>query len=294
MRNLYDKLLLLAAILVLALGSYFYMSTVKRAPIGWSPAPKSAAYTPRHSDMKEPSIVNWSVPEEQSTGWTYDVFTPPKIYLDENGQFVSEGWKIYESVPFGVVLSKIEKIPYRIQLEGYIEEDPSDPHKSLLLLYNEETGRSIRTRVGRRESAAEIDVIEFKIDRLRDAYGNPYKEVYAILRDRRTGQMVSLNNDERLYMKAFTVELRSESDPERIIQLSKVGEAFTTADGKYRLESVDFQESRATIYKYASDKRDAETLSLKLQPAAPSGADEDSSGEGKVQEASASLDALFN
>lgn len=293
MRNIYDKLLLLAACLLLIAGFYIYKSTGDRAVSDVSQSQLSIPYTSLKAEINAPSTVNWSAPEEQSTGWIYDVFTPPKIYLDENGQFVNEGWKIYEPVAFGVKLANLEKIPYRIQLEGYIEEDPMDASKSLLLLYNEETRRSIRTRVGRSESVAEIEVIEFKIDRLRDANGNPYKEVFAVLNDQRTGKIVTLKNDERLYLKDFAADVRSESDSEQQILLSRVGQEFETVDGKYRLDAVDFEQNSVSIYKFASDKYDAETQRLNVESSAAK-AHVLSGGNGPDANASETFDSLFN
>jgi hypothetical protein len=294
MRNIYDKLLLLAACLLLTAGGYFYVSGADRAAIGSREAQQSVPYQQLKVAIEPPSAVNWSAPEEQSTGWTYDVFTPPKIYLDENGQFVNVGWKIYEPVPFGVTLSRLEKIPYRIQLEGYIEEDPMDASKSLLLLYNEETDRSLRTRVGRLESAAEIEVIEFNIKRLRDANGNPYKEVFAQIKDLRSGKIVTLKNDERLFLKDFVAELRAESNAEQKIQLSRVGQEFEIADAQYRLESVDFEQVTVSVHKFATDKSDAETRSLNADSSATSGADVNAVEDGSATNSSSILDSLFN
>ena len=294
MRHLYDKLFLLVAVLILTAGCYFYVAGADRAPISSSKAQQSIPYQQLKVAIEPPSAVNWSAPEEQSTGWTYDVFTPPKIYLDENGQFVNEGWKIYEPVPFGVTLSRLEKIPYRIQLEGYIEEDPMDASKSLLLLYNEETKRSIRTRVGRPESASEIEVIEFNIKRLRDANGNPYKEVFAQIKDLRSGKIVTLKNDERLFLKDFVAELRAESNSEQKIQLSRVGEEFEIADAQYRLESVDFEQVTVSVYKFATDKSDAETRSLNASSSATSGSDVNGVEDAPAANSSATFDSLFN
>ena len=215
-------------------------------------------------------------------------------YLDENGQFVNEGWKIYEPVPFGVYLTQLEKIPYRIQLEGYIEEDRSDASKSLILLYNEETERSIRTRVGRRELGAEIEVIEFRIDRLRDANGNPYKEVFAVINDQRSGKTITLQNNKRLYLKDFAAELRSDSDSELEIKLSRVGQVFETTDAKYRLESVDFEQKSVSVYKFASDKNDAETQRLIVESPAASVSDGQDGPLSTDANASGALDSLFN
>ena len=291
---MYDKLLLLAAFLLLAAGCYIYMATVDRAVLNVSHSQQSIPYTSLRAEINAPSTVNWSAPQEQSTGWIYDVFTPPKIYLDENGQFVNEGWKIYEPVPFGVYLTQLEKIPYRIQLEGYIEEDRSDASKSLILLYNEETERSIRTRVGRRELGAEIEVIEFRIDRLRDANGNPYKEVFAVINDQRSGKTITLQNNNRLYLKDFAAELRSDSDSELQIKLSRVGQVFETTDAKYRLESVDFEQKSVSVYKFASDKNDAETQRLIVESPAASVSDGQDGPLSTDANASGALDSLFN
>lgn len=291
---MYDKLLLLAAFLLLAAGCYIYMATVDRAVLNISHSQQSIPYTSLRAEINAPSTVNWSAPQEQSTGWIYDVFTPPKIYLDENGQFVNEGWKIYEPIPFGVKLIKLEKIPYRIQLEGYIEEDRSDASKSLIMLYNEETERSIRTRVGRLESGAEIEVIEFRIDRLRDANGNPYTEVFAVINDQRSGNTVTLQNNKRLYLKDFAAELRSDSDSDPQIKLSRVGQAFETSNGKYRLESVDFEQKSVSVYKFASDIDDAETQRLIVESPEASGSDGQDGPLGTDANAAESLDSLFN
>ena len=213
--------------------------------------------------------------------------------MDENGEFVNEGWKIYNPVPFGVKLANLEKVAYRIQLEGYIEEDRSDASKSLILLYNEETERSIRTRVGRPELAAGIEVIEFRIDRLRDANGNPYTEGFAVINDQRSGKTVTLQNNERLYLKEFVAELHSDSDSESKIKLSRVGQEFETTDGKYRLESVDFEQKSVSVYKFASDKNDAETMRLNLESATGLGSDYQG-GPSTDANAEGSLDSLFN
>ena len=50
--------------------------------------------------------------------------------------------------PFGIYLAKIEKEPYRIQIEGYMQEDATDASKTLLLMFNEEVQKQVRVRPG--------------------------------------------------------------------------------------------------------------------------------------------------
>ena len=95
MNTLYYRLVLLATFIIAAVGCLIYQLTVNRSTIETGFSPESVLAMPIEGNIITPKAVNWYAPEEQSTGWIYDVFTPPKIYLDENGQFVNQGWKVY-------------------------------------------------------------------------------------------------------------------------------------------------------------------------------------------------------
>ena len=135
------------------------------------------------------------------------------------------------------------------------------------------------------EQAAEIVVLEFKIERLRDANNNPYINAYAVIDDKRTGETVTLKNGEQLYLDDFVAELVSDSDATQLIQLNQIKQKFETLDGKYRLESVDYEQESVTVFKYASDANDAQVLTIMLDT---------TSEEGKEASTSKSLDSLFN
>lgn len=274
MNKIYDKLLLAFALLALlgSLAFYFLNAGAESAAQGASRLELADhPYRPVAVETAANASANWPEPEEQSTGWVYDVFTPPKIYLDENGRFVNEGWKILEEVPFGIYLAALERQLFRIQLEGYIEEDPSDSSKSLLLLYDEELKRSVRARVGDLIERSEFKVLDFKIDRLRDKNGNPYKEVYATILDQRSGDSVVLKNDERLYEKGVTIKFRSKQNPEVDVVVNEVGAEFETAMGRYRVEEINLEEMAVTVKKLGSEEREAEVKRLEPQetPKAP-------------------------
>lgn len=271
MNKIYDKLLLAIALLALvgSLAFYFMNAAAEPAKPGGGIELAEHPYQPIAVKTAANSNVNWPEPEEQSTGWVYDVFTPPKIYLDENGRFVNEGWKIFEEVPFGVYLAALERKLFRIQLEGYIEEDTSDSSKSLLLLYDEELKRSVRARVGDLRERSEFKVLDFKIDRLRDENGNPYKEVYATILDQRSGESVILKNDERLYEKGVTIKFRSKQDPEVDVVVDSVGTEFETTQGRYLVEEINLEEMVVTVKKLATEDREAEVQRLAPQAKTP-------------------------
>ena len=108
MNKIYDKLLLATAVLLLAGGVFLYLQksgavTSLNPSIDVQPADKP--YLPETAYSLSPAEVNWPEAPEQSTGWRYDVFTPPKIFIDENGQFSEEGWEPpVPPPPFGICL----------------------------------------------------------------------------------------------------------------------------------------------------------------------------------------------
>ena len=179
MNKIYDKLLLLTALLLLAGGVFLYLQKSGAVPSPDAPINIQTAdnpYLPETVSSQTPGEVNWPEASEQSTGWRYDVFTPPKIFIDENGQFSEEGWEPpVPPPPFGIYLVEIERKPYRIQIEGYMQEDPTDASKSLLLMFNEEAQKQVLARPGEEKTEAEFKLLSFEIERLYNEDGNIQK-----------------------------------------------------------------------------------------------------------------------
>ena len=83
--------------------------------------------------------------EEQAKGEMFDLFTPPEIFIDENGNFVFRPpYAITPVGHFGVSLIEMNLDPYRFQLEGYVEEDRYDQNKTTILLHSVKDGKTLR------------------------------------------------------------------------------------------------------------------------------------------------------
>ena len=96
MNKIYDKLLLSITVLILAGGVFLYIqksgdATSLNSPIDIQTADNP--YIPEKALSPTLADVNWPEATEQSTGWRYDVVTPPKIFIDKNGRFSEEGWE---------------------------------------------------------------------------------------------------------------------------------------------------------------------------------------------------------
>jgi len=269
MNKIYDKLLLTISVLVLAGGVLLYVQKSGSAPSLNAPIDVQLAdnpYRPETVSSPTPAEVNWPEASEQSTGWRYDVFTPPKIFIDENGQFSEEGWEPPEPpAPFGIYLAEIERKPYRIQIEGYMQEDPLDASKTLLLMFNEEAQKQVRVRPGDEKPDAEFKLLSFDIERLRDKDNNIKKIARATILDQRSGEEVVLIHGERRYDSGFTVVIRSDEDASFNIELAEAASEFEGPMGHYTLLEISLEESSIKVIKSSSDVEEGEARTLKAR-----------------------------
>ena len=286
MNKIYDKLLLAVAVLALLASVGFYVLKSGELPtaalqLGQPsdnpyqsiPVPVSSSVTATWPDAEETS--------QQPSDELYDVFTPPKIWVNADGSFgfKSPIDKTLPKPPFGIYLAKIERDPYRIQIEGYIEEDLKDASKSLVLLFDEEQQQQVRARIGDQNAKSEFTLVDFTIERVKDQDGNISKNVNVTLLDQRSGEEVTLKHGERLYNDSTTIILRSNEDASVEIVLDEAAQAFETAAGKYLLQEINLEESSVTVKKLANQELelDSETVQLYLttsnEPEIPTTAD---------------------
>jgi len=276
MNKIYDKLLLAIAVLVLAGGVFLYIQKSGAAhslnlPVGFQPADNP--YLPEAVSSPIPAEVNWPEAPEQSTGWRYDVFTPPKIFIDPNGQFSEKGWEPPVPPPlFGIYLAKIEQKPYRIQIQGYMQEDDADPSKVRLLMFDEEAQKTVFARPGEEKPDAEFKVLSFDIERLVDENNNINKIARAIILDQRSGEEVILIDGERRYDSGFTAVIRSDEEASFNIELSEVASEFEGPAGHYTLLGINLEESSIKVNKHITESEETETRTLKVRADEPSSA----------------------
>ena len=275
MKKIYDKIFLAIGALVLLGGVFLYLKNSSLAPTLLTPIDVALANNPYEDEEIPSSLIQeaiWPEPIAQSAGpeWIYDVFTPPEIYLDQSGNFVPTGWKpAPPPPPFGIYLSDIVRKPYRIQLEGYIEEDRSDSSKSLLLLSDEEANKQVRVRPGNQSVTSEFKVISFSITRIRDTDGNIEIKAQASILDNRTGKEVLLTHGERLFLEDVTVVIRSDDFADYRKELSEAPSTFDGPASEYTLLEINLEDSTILVEKHATDSEPSDTRILEARSFAP-------------------------
>ncbi len=218
MKKFYDKLLLALAVLALLGGVSVYFLKAGGAVAPGSRGPVQIAdnpYQPVPIPDPETTAATWPEPEPQSSGqnWVYDVFTPPKIYLDAEGNFSAEPPADPTiTVPFGIYLAELQREPYRIQMQGY-SGDREKPEEAVLFFFDEERQLRFFIREGEVNEESEVEVLDFRIDRDVDEDGNVSVTAVATVLDKRTSEELELNDEERLLNPEISLVFRSEEDP---------------------------------------------------------------------------------
>lgn len=271
MKKIYDKLLLLLAFLALLGGVAFYLLKSEEATNQKSDLVLQPADNPYQPvSIPDPAVkaAEWPEPGHQSSGpnWVYDVFTPPKIYLDAEGNFTPVPPKpVGPPEPFGIYLAAMERKPYRIQMQGY-SGARDKPDEAALFLFDEERQLRFIIRPGQSNDEAGVEVLDFTIDRR--IYDNTNVEVIAIatVLDKRSGQEVKLNDNERMFESEVSVVFRSEQDSEVEVKLmvepSDPVTSFETPAGKFVLQEINLEALTVTVEKQATKDTEAQIRTL--------------------------------
>ncbi|PXA05597.1 hypothetical protein DDZ13_01610 [Coraliomargarita sinensis] len=271
MKKLYDKLILVLALLALLGGAalYFLKSDVTSQQAAAGDAePAGNPYQPIPIPEPSAKTASWPEPEHQSSGpnWLYDVFTPPKIYIDRQGNFTAEPPKVIDQdEPFGVYLAKMERMPYRIQMQGY-SGDRDKPGEAVLFFFDEERQLRFFIREGQTNDESEVEVLDFTIEREIDDDNNVDVTAVATILDKRSGEEVKLNDEERLFSSEVTLLFRSEEDSEVEVELmidpQEPTTAFQTSAGEFVLKEINLEDQTVTVEKKATEDMESRTLTL--------------------------------
>lgn len=273
MKKFYDKLLLLLAFLALLGGVVFYMLKIDGAPVPGSSADIQAAdnpYDPVPIPSPTEEQASWPEPGHQSSGpnWLYDVFTPPKIYIDRDGNFSAEPPVGIQDKPepFGIYLAELNRKPYRIQMQGF-SGDRNKPEEAVLFFFDEERQVRFFIREGQTNEESEVEVLDFMIERVIDAEeGSATMTAIVTILDKRSGEEIKLNDDERLMDPEIVVIFRSNEDPEVEVELLVDPEnpvtTFATTTGEFTLQKINLEDRSVTVEKKATELSETRNRTL--------------------------------
>lgn len=213
--------------------------------------------------------VRWDPPTSQSEDgrWVYDLFTPPKIYIDPETNLFSvipyTGPR--GEAPFGIDLVRVERPLYRFRFEGFIEEDPQDAGRSLIRLYNRETERLELVRVGDERGEGDFRVVDFRLQREIGESGLLETKAELEIEDLRLNERVVMELGETRYADTFRLVFsgRDTEGMEQTYTVETEGESFEHDKALYTVQAIDFGKGTVRVEKEESDP-DAPRTSIQV------------------------------
>ncbi|MGA2053070.1 MAG: hypothetical protein ABSH19_07150 [Opitutales bacterium] len=300
MKNYYDKVLFVLALLLLGLGvAYFFLKG--GLPSGAAPAltqlpPAGGAYTPVPTTNITSETVEWDETPDQypvdgkadwdaavmkelnltdptkiplerqypaSDLWYYGVFTPPKIWWDPAAGWTAESPKAPKPPPppFAMHLEGLENRLYRIQFQGYI----GSATNPLLQMADTENNTFFNTKVGQDNPEEAVKVTSFKEQLLQQSDGTLHRVGIITIVDERANQTLTLTSGVPLTLPNDQYFLLETDDPlpSQRWEVTKVGETLDVGNATFKITGLDLKAPSATVEK---DQPNEDTLTQTLTP----------------------------
>jgi hypothetical protein len=265
MKHYYDKILLALAFVVLAIGVGYFFYT------GGLPAHAADPLvgTPLSGNNFEPIAppefnevqASWDTPQDQTpddqTGWTYGIFTPPKIWWDGDHWTSEQPGPGGQKAPFGVHLIGLRQQPYRLQIAATFPGIDADHPATVVFTDGDNGGRTFRDKVGDTDSAHDVKVVDYSDTKVPNVNAG-FNHVYTVtVTDLRTNKNYTLTQGQLLVFPDQRYLLLETDDPypSQEWRVQKVGDRLdATPDTYFVALSIDFDSPAVTVEKHYPPK----------------------------------------
>ncbi len=271
MKNNYDKILFLLGLIILVIGAgIFFQKGGTPKPLHIAPPHLTgASYTPIPVPETKQQNPLWEQPPDQredlnDPGWTYSIFTPPKIWWETgNGWIVQPPVPVGPPPPFGVHLVKSGEELYRVQVQGVSGAGNKD---DIINFSDEDDGNDFQLKVGEENTLHQIKVLDMTIPDQPDvSHGVWNKNATVTILDERTNETLTLTQGV-LYSPTgnrFCILQFEEPFGTDEWKVSKVGDSQEFPGStinlpdpvKFVVDAIDFDTPTVTVERQTKNKR---------------------------------------
>ena len=249
MRDHYHIIIFSIAIVCFCIGSFLYFNFKNTLKVELEPIDNRKPFKPITFTENLPEKSLWDEPKPQSTGeaWLFQVFTPPKIWIDQNGDFSAEAF--VKPVPFGVSLASFEKKKYRYK---FLSSLGKRDNPEIIILLDLKTGKELRVRQNR--NYEEFRIISYKVIKkeVLDSQidGKPlFDKIPTIeILDKPSGTLFNLSVGKDTYTNQYLIGLKPDRDSELLL-VKSTGDKFKINDAEYQIEAINSTEKSIRILK---------------------------------------------
>lgn len=286
----YDKIFFIVALLALC-ASFVYFNAVKMPKLGETQAKVEKLLSQKAKgvewkDVEVPRLeikpIEWPEvkPQDEDGRWFFQVFTPPQIWVDEDGKFITESPLIKERarMSFALKYEGVSNEPYPIKYVGFMGS-PEDPY---VQLKNEATNVSFMGKKnqpltiqvkGENGLAKSVDVglmvKSFESKRIKKADNTLANIVTVVVADKKLGRDITLYSDKPTVLedsRRLTLVLPDGAQ----WHVKSAGESKEVADAKYTVKELNFDQEYAIVEMLPSNKEiPPQTMKLSKDGVAP-------------------------
>ena len=267
MRAHYHIIVFSIAIICFCFGGIFYFNFKNKVIIELEEINNETPFKKITFTENLPQKSIWDKPKPQSAGeeWLFQVFTPPKIWIDEKGGFSAEA--LTAPVPFGIDLVSFEREKYRYKFLSLLGERTNP---TFIILFDNKTGEELRVR--QKKDYDDFRITEYKITKKEVIGSNINKrkifdQIPTIeIIEKTSGTIFNLIFGEDTYRDQFLIGLKS-LQPSKTFFVKHIGDSFNTDEAEYVIEGINSIEKSIRIlkrYRNSSGKtiEESETLFL--------------------------------
>ena len=276
-----DKILLVAAGLLLAGSAAFSLFGLRASPdsgpqVASQGAPPSGKeYPVLAKEQSLPLRANWTRPEDNEDGWTYDLFDQvPTVWDDQLKEYLPRDYTPPVIPDFGVKLVRLGHPRYPYMLRSTFAPPPGKPEADrILLLVNLDTNEDYNARIGKPIAGAGITPLSFRVVSALGPDGAPAKRNVLTVRDSNLGRDIEIDDQAPVLFKD-RVDIVLQSDNGAVNwTFNKEGAKFDHNGAAYALKGFDLAAGTVTVDKTftLNPRKGPRTLTevLTLAPPAP-------------------------
>lgn len=270
----YDKIFFLVALIILGVGVGIFVAnkpSIQKTQRNVKERLAQKANGIVWKEVKVPELkiatIEWPeiVAQDEDGKWFFQVFTPPQIWVDNDGKFITESPYIKEVArqSFALKYKGVSNEPYPIRYIGHsgVADNPT------ISLYNEKTKMYFNGRLNQEIVVPEpstgknlnlgLTIKSFKVERVDSKDKNKTlskRRVDLTLFDKAMNRTLAIHSDKPTILedqRRMTFVLNNGTE----WHVKSAPAELEVEKGKYRVESIDFANESAVIELIPDDKK---------------------------------------
>lgn len=268
MNKHYDKICFVLALLVLAASAAFYFLNSpniskfeKKAKAALQSGPQGEKWVDKDAKFTISQSMAWENPPAQSedANWLFELFTPPKIWVDKSGKFITEApiTVAEEKTAFEIKFASVTSAVYGIKLTGYIgsAENPifqfQNADNNMEFTGKKGVPISIKDPTdisGKRRIDLGFKVLDFKKFTTKNADNTITIGMTVVFEDKRLSKPVEISTGKPTLLPAERrIEIVSAKDPNQKWLIKNKGEKIEYNNSVYTVKDLSFDDAFVVV-----------------------------------------------